>query len=84
MLELDSLSVETFAAEERDVPLVNMAELESSHAQVKLGDTVYFYKQTFPVMGHSAVMPRQVRGLIDEGHQVLLARRGERYYVYVA
>lgn len=84
MLELNAASVRGFPVEDLNVPLVDLADFESPHAQVKLSDTVYSYRQTFPVMGHSAVMPQHVRSLVEEGHSVLLARRGERYYVYVA
>lgn len=84
MLELNAQSVRGFPVEGLDVPLVDLADFESPYAQVKLSDTVYSYRQTFPVMGHSAVMPQHLRSLIEEGHNVLLARRGERYYVYVA
>jgi hypothetical protein len=84
VLELDSLPVRSFPVEDLDVPLVDLGGFEFPHARLKLGDTVYSYRQTFPVMGHSAVMPQHLRGLIEEGHRVLLAQRGERYYVYVA
>ncbi len=84
MLELDVQSVPGFPVEDLNVPLVDLAGFESPHAQLRLSDTVYSYRQTFPVMGHSAVMPQHLRSLIEEGHSVLLARRGERYYVYVA
>ena len=84
MLELDVASVRGFPVEDLNVQLVDLGGFEAPHVQIRLDDTVYSYRQTFPVMGHSAVMPQHLRSLIDEGHDVLLARRGERYYVYVA
>lgn len=84
MLELDVASVRGFPVEDLNVPLVDLGGSEAPHAQLKVSDTVYSYRQTFPVMGHSAVMPQHLRSLIEQGHDVLLARRGERYYVYVA
>ncbi len=67
-----------------EVPYVNLESQPGVHTRLLVGETAYTYDRSYPIKGHSAVMPGAVAELVAEGRQVLVAERGERYYVYLA
>jgi hypothetical protein len=44
----------------------------------------YNYDRSYPVKGHSALMPPYLREQLNAGKQPLLIERPERFYVYIA
>ena len=73
-LELDALKI----------PYVNLEDEPYVHTRLLVGETEYTYDCSFPVKGHSAVMPAAIAEVQADGRRPLVAERGERYYVYLA
>lgn len=67
-----------------DVPYVDLRDRPLAHTRVFLNGTEYTYDRSYPIRGHSAVMPDAMAELLAQGRQVLVAERDERYYVYLA
>lgn len=83
-LQIDPSLVGTLELDTFRVPYVNLAAQPSAHTRLRVGESEYTYDRSYPVKGHSAVMPAAIARLRAEGHQVLVAERAERYYVYLA
>ncbi len=65
------------------VPYVDLETAPFVHTRLLVGETEYVYDRSYPIKGHSAIMPGEVAELLAEGRQVLVAERSERYYVYL-
>jgi hypothetical protein len=51
--------------------------------QIKVGDQTYEYEKSYPIKGHSAVLPRFVREQMGSGRQTLVIERPTRFLVYL-
>jgi hypothetical protein len=67
-----------------DVPFVDLDDYPSVASHLRIDGSEYAYERSFPVKGHSAVMPGAVAELLEAGRTVLVAERNERYLVYLA
>ncbi|MEX1253443.1 MAG: hypothetical protein WEE64_03800 [Dehalococcoidia bacterium] len=67
-----------------DVPFVDLGDVPSVYSHLRMNGTEYGYERSFPVQGHSAVMPGAVAELLAAGRKVLVAERNERFLVYLA
>ena len=67
-----------------EVPYVDLENELFVHTRLRVGDTEYTYERSYPIKGHSAVMPGAIAELQAQGRRVLVAERNERYLVYVA
>lgn len=83
-LEIEPSLVGTLKLEGLDVSYVNLGNEPLARGQLRVGGTEYAYHRSFPITGHSAVMPDAVRDLLSDGKRVLVAERSGRYYVYLA
>ncbi len=83
-LQIDATLVGVLQLEGFEVPYTHLVDEEFVHTNLRVGETEYTYDRSFPLKGHSAVMPAAIAELQAEGRQVLVAERGERYYVYLA
>ena len=83
-LEIDSADVGGLDLEGGTVPYIDLNGYPTPHAKLRAGGTEYAYERSFPIAGHSALMPGAVAELEAAGKRVLIAERSERYYVYVA
>ena len=83
-LQIDASLVGALALEGSDVPYVHLEHEASIQARLRVGETEYAYDRSYPVKGHSAVMPGEIAELQAEGRRVLVAERNERYYLYLA
>lgn len=83
-LQIDGALVGVLQLDGLEVPYTNLENEENIHTNLRVGETEYTYDRSFPMTGHSAVMPAAIAELQSEGRQVLVAERGERYYVYLA
>lgn len=66
------------------VPYANLADRPFAHTRMRVDDVEYTYARSYPVHGHSAMMPAAVADLVAEGCEVLVVERNKRYYVYLA
>ena len=83
-LDVDPALVGTLELPGLDLPYVDLNDEPFVHTRLRLDDTEYAYDRTYPVKGHSAVMPAAVAELQSAGRRVLVAERNERYYLYLA
>ncbi len=83
-LDIEPALVGTLHLEGLQVPHVNLKDDPFVHTRLRIGETEYTYDRSFPIVGHSAVMPAALAGLLEEDRLVLVAERNDRYYVYVA
>lgn len=83
-LELDASLIGTLELETSQVPYVDLEDWPTIHTRVRVSGVEYGYDRSFPVKGHSAVMPAVVAELLGEGKRVLVVERGERYIIYLA
>jgi hypothetical protein len=67
-----------------EVPYVNLEHAAIAHTHLRVDDTEYVYDRSYPIRGHSAIMPGEVAELLQKGRRVLVAERSERYYLYLA
>ena len=83
-LEIEPSLIGTLELAGFEVPYVDLEDEPFVHTRVRVGDTEYGYERSYPIKGHSAVMPAAIAGLRSQGRRVLVAERSERYLVYVA
>jgi hypothetical protein len=68
----------------KDVPYVDLIDWPFLGTKLVADSTEYTYTRSFPIFGHSAVMPEAVDALKAQGKSILIVERPERYYVYTA
>jgi hypothetical protein len=83
-LQLDPALVGALELGAFDVPYVDLNDAPFVHTRLRLDGTEYTYQRSFPVKGHSAVMPQAVAELLGQGRSILVVERNERYLLYVA
>ena len=84
-MELDDSLLEPFDTDDLTVPLIRLtSEPEPPDAQLMLGNAEYKYDRSYPIKGHSAVMPGYLREQLAAGKKPLLIERPERFYLYFA
>ena len=83
-LEIDPSLLGELELEGFEVPYVNLGDEPFVRTRLRAGEVEYAYDRSYPIKGHSAVMPGDIADLAAEGRQVLVVERNERYYVYLA
>jgi hypothetical protein len=81
-LELEVSLMGSLELEGPDVAYVNLEHLAAIPTRLRVADVEYTYNRSFPIHGHSAVLPEAVAEL-EEGQRALVAERQERYLVYL-
>ncbi|MEX0785913.1 MAG: hypothetical protein WD939_04695, partial [Dehalococcoidia bacterium] len=66
-LEIDPSLVGELELETGPVPYVNLEAQPVMHNQLRVGATEYTYERSFPIKGHSAVLPAVVAELEAQG-----------------
>jgi len=84
VLEVDRSLVGTLELEGPDVPYVNLEDAPAIPTHLNVGAVEYTYDRSFPIKGHSAVLPQAIREYEAAGKRALIAERHERYLVYLA
>ena len=83
MIEIGESEVESFAAEAVEVPRIKLPS-GWPRAEIMVAGRAYAYERSYPVKGHSAVMPRYLSEQVEAGKEPLIVERGDRFYVYLA
>ena len=84
MQEFEDALLEPFATDGVVVPLLRLtSEEQPPDSQIKVGDQAYNYDRSYPVKGHSAVMPGYLREQFAAGKKPLIVERPDRFYVYL-
>ena len=84
MLEFDDAALEGFPADGLQVPLIRMTAGGLPTVAIRIGSQEYQYDRSYPIKGHSAVMPAYLREQVAAGKRPLLIERPDRFYVYFA
>jgi hypothetical protein len=84
VLEFDDAELEPFPADGLLVPLIRMTTGGPPSISVKVADQSYNYDRSYPIKGHSAVMPGYLKEQVAAGKRPLLIERPDRFYVYFA
>ena len=84
MLELTDEEMDPFPMDGIIVPLIKRTEPEPPTVEVRVDGHGYHYVRSYPIKGHSAVMPDFLREQLAEGKKPLIIERPDRFYVYVA
>ncbi len=81
-LEIELSLMGSLELEGADVPYVNLGQVAAIPVRLRVADVEYTYERSFPIKGHSAVLPEAIAEL-EEGRRVLVAERQERYLIYL-
>lgn len=85
MHDFEESQLEPFFTDEFTVPLIRIVtETEPPSSEIKVGGQGYQYDRSYPIKGHSAVMPGYLRAQMDAGKKPLILERETRFYVYFA
>ena len=67
-----------------ELPFVDLDDQPYVSSKVEVEGTEYTYQRSYPIKGHSAIMPAQVEQLLAQGKRLLVGERNDRYYLYAA
>ena len=85
MQDLEDVLLEPFPTDGLMVPLVRLTlEEQPPDSEIRVGGQRYRYDRSYPIKGHSAIMPRFLREQMAAGKKPLIVERPSRYYVYFA
>ncbi len=83
-LEIESSLVGTLELEGTNATYVNLEGLAAIPTRLRVAEVEYAYERSFPIRGHSAVLPEALAELENSGKRVVVAERTERYILFVA
>lgn len=83
-LEVERSLVGTLELEGTDVPYLNLEDFPAIPTQLRVAGVDYSYVRSFPIQGHSAVLPRAIAEVREASKQPVIAERNERYILFVA
>jgi len=85
MAELSEPRIETYSIEGVYVPVVKQTMGEGApKIDITVEGKAYHYERSYPIKGHSAVLPGYLREQLNAGKEPLLIERPDRFYVYLA
>lgn len=84
MQEYDDADLEIYVQDSLRLPLLRLTTGGPPHVEIRVGDQGYRYERSYPIKGHSAVMPQYLREQSSAGKRPLIVERPDRYYVYFA
>ena len=80
-LEVEPSLMGSLELEGATVPYVNLGQVATIPSRLRVADVEYTYERSFPIRGHSAVLPEAIAQL-EEGRRVRVADRQARYLLY--
>lgn len=83
-LEIEPALVGTLEMEGATAPYTNLERFPAIPSHLSVGGVEYAYERSFPIQGHSAVLPQAIAELKEAGKQVVVAERNQRYILFVA
>ena len=83
MQEFEDMALEPYPVNGAAVPLLRLTVTDVPHVEIKVGKQNYRYERSFPIKGHSAVMPKHLLSHMDAGKHPLVVERPDRFYVYL-
>jgi len=84
-VELSDARMEIYSIEGVYVPVVKQTtELTPPKVEITVEGQTYKYDRSYPIKGHSAMLPPYLREQMAAGKSPLLIERPDRFYVYFA
>ncbi len=84
-MELSEPRIEVYSIEGVYVPVVKQTtERMPPKIEITVEGKTYHYDRSYPIKGHSALLPPYLRQQMAAGKDPLLIERPDRFYVYFA
>ncbi len=83
-LDIEHTLLGSLELEDAIAAYVNLEHLAATPTRLRAAGVEYAYERSFPIRGHSAVLPEAIAELEEQEHRVLVAERHERFLIYVA
>jgi hypothetical protein len=80
--ELEPDLLETLYADGVELPFMDFGPMEPT-LRLRLEGEEYEFSHSYPRRGFGAVLGKDVRPLLREGKKLLVARFGDRHYLFV-
>jgi len=80
--ELDPALLETLFVDGLEMPFMDFGPVEPT-LRLRLEDEEYAFRQSYPRKGFGAVLGKDARQLLNDGKKLLVARFGDRHYLYL-
>ena len=80
--ELDPDLLEMLFVDGVEMPFMDFGPVEPM-LRLRLEGEEYAFSRTYPRKGFGAVLGRDARQLLDEGKKLLIARFGDRHYLFL-
>jgi hypothetical protein len=81
--ELDPALLETLFVDGLELPFMDFGPVEPT-LRLRLQGEEYAFRRSYPRKGFGAVLGKDARQLLDEGKKLLVARFGDRHYLFLA
>lgn len=65
------------------VPRIRMTTYGLPDIDIMVGELGYEYERSYPIKGHSAILPKHIRETLEAGKKPLIIERPDRFYVYI-
>ena len=82
VLELDPRLLETLFVDGLEMPFMDFGPTEPT-LRLRLDGEEYAFRRSYPRKGFGAVLGKDARELLDEGKKLLIARFGDRHYLFL-
>ena len=84
MAEFADARIETYSIEGVYVPVIKQTMGEGPpKIEISVEGKTYHYDRSYPIKGHSALLPGYLREQLNAGKEPLLIERPDRFYVYL-
>ena len=80
--EVDPALLETLFVDGVELPFMDFGAVEPT-LRLRLDGEEYAFRRSYPRMGFGAVLGKDARPLLREGKKLLVARFGDRHYLFV-
>ena len=80
--EIDLALLETLFVDGVEIPFMDFGPVEAV-LRLRLEGEEYAFRRSYPRRGFGAVLGNDARALLDEGKKLLIARFGDRHYLFL-
>ena len=80
--ELNPALLETLFVDGVEIPFMDFGPVEPT-LRLRLEGEEYAFRRSYPRRGFGAVLGKDARPLLSEGKKLLVARFGDRHYLFV-
>ena len=81
-LELEPDLLETLYVDGVELPFMDFGQMEPT-LRLRLEGEEYAFSRSYPRRGFGVVLGKDIRPLLKEGKKLLVARFGDRHYLFV-